>query len=72
MGDRFFFLAVFQRGIQVVDFTAVRCGIVSLSFLFVPTFFTVVLDFVVYASPTSTSSGALRRLLSLCTSGYIW
>ena len=32
MGDRFF-LAVFQRGIQVVDFTAVRSGIVSLSFL---------------------------------------
>ena len=27
------FLAVFQRGIQVVDYTAVRSGIVSLSFL---------------------------------------
>ena len=27
------FLAVFQQGIQVVDFTAVRSGIVSLSFL---------------------------------------
>ena len=26
----------------------------------------------VYASSTSTSSGALRRLLTLCTSGYIW
>ena len=34
--------------------------------------FSVFLYFVVSASSTSTSSGALRRLLTLCTSGYIW
>ena len=70
MGDLFFgsFPARYS-GRRLYGSTQWYCLFV---FPFVLASFSVVLHFVVYASSTSTSSGALRRLLTMCTSGYIW